>query len=193
MNAPHLVRVDEGRGVWLLAWLDEAGRCVEARYYRRTTRGRLFFGRRTLQRFAPDGALLAATEWAWDRYGLIERFEIDLERGTKRRFTWRGETDPVTGQAVSQLIFSPLKPALELIAAPMGDEPHPPEGSHIDLDLSAAAHVKAERFRQAVLAELRRRGTANETISAYESLLTGGPLLGEIDDELLRRIAEETR
>ena len=115
------------------------------------------------------------------------------QRGTKRRFAWRGETDPATGQAASQLIFSPLKPPLELIAAPMGDDPHPSEGAHVECDLSAASHVKAERFRQAVLAELGRRGSASEILNSYESFLTGGPLLGGVDDELFRRIAEETR
>lgn len=190
----HLVRHDEGRGVWLLAWLDEAGRCVEARHYRRTTRGRLFFQMRVLQRFAADGALLGVTVWSWGRYGLVEQLEIDLLRDTTRRSAWRCARDPSTGQATSQLIVSPGKPPLEQIAVPMGDEPRPPEKAHVSFTAaSSGVDARDERYRQAVLAELRRRGSTREAIYQHESLLTGGPLLREPDLDLLRRVAEQTR
>lgn len=189
----HLVRVNEGRGVWLLAWLDEAGRCVEARHYRRTTRGRLFFQMRVLQRFAADGALLGVTVWSWGRYGLVEQLEIDLLRDSSRRSAWRCATDPSTGQATSQLIASPGKPPLERIAVPMGDEPLPPEEADVSFTAtSSSVHATNERYRQAVLAELRRRGSTREAIYQHESLLTGGPPLREPDLDLLRRVAEQT-
>jgi hypothetical protein len=190
----HLVRQDEGRGVWLLAWLDEAGRCFEARHYRRTTGGRLFFQMRVLQRFAADGALLGVTVWNWGRYGLVEQLEIDLLRDTTRRSAWRCATDPTTGQATSQLIVNPGKPPLERIAVPMGDEPQPPEEADVSFTAaSSSVHAANERYRQAVLAELRRRGSTREAIYQHESLLTGGPPLREPDLDLLRRVAEQTR
>lgn len=190
----HLVRVNEGRGVWLLAWLDDAGRCVEVRHYRRTTRGRLFFEMRVLQRFAADGALLGATVWNWGRYGLVERLEIDLLRDATRRFAWRCTTDPRTGQVTSQLIASPGKPLLERVAVPMGDEPQPPEEADVSFAAaSSSVHVANERYRQAVLAELQHRGSTRESIYLHESFLTGGPVLREPDSDLLRRVAEQMR
>ncbi|MCL4810505.1 MAG: hypothetical protein KJ062_22305, partial [Thermoanaerobaculia bacterium] len=111
---------------------------------------------RVLQRFAADGALLGVTVWSWGRYGLFEQAEIDLLRDTTRRSAWRCATDPRTGQATSQLIASPSKPSLELIAVPMDVEPQPPEEADVSLAAASSGfHVANERYRQAVLAELR--------------------------------------
>jgi hypothetical protein len=149
---------------------------------------------RVLQRFAADGALLGVTVWSWGRYGLVEQLEIDLLRDTTRRSAWRCATDPRTGQATSQLIASPSKPPLELIAVPMDVEPQPPEEAEVSFTAaSSGVHATNEHYRQAVLAELRRRGSTPEATYVHESLLTGGPHLREPHLDLLRHVAERTR
>ncbi len=176
--------------MWQVSWLDESGRCVEGRWFSRTTGGRLFFVHRCVLSYGEDGSLLRDTQWTWDRYGRIEREETDVAGGVTTRLVWHGRRDK-KGQIEGQFILAPRKPDLSLLSVPMGDEPAAATDAFV-MEIDDPRPLAFERRRQAFLAEARRRGADAKRMFDLESLATGGPIFAKAEPELLSILTGES-